>query len=83
MGVHGDCYDRYLVRMEEMRQSNRIIRQCVDWLRKNPGPVMSENNKITPPPRKEMKEDMESMIHHFKLLTEGYMCPRRASLCRC
>ena len=75
VGVHGDSYDRYLVRVEEMRQSNRIIRQCVDWLRKNPGPVMTDNNKIAPPPRKVMKEDMESMIHHFKLFTEGYHVP--------
>ncbi len=75
VGVHGDSYDRYLVRVEEMRQSNRIVSQCVDWLRKNPGPVMTDNNKIAPPPRKIMKEDMESMIHHFKLLTEGYAVP--------
>ena len=75
VGVHGDSYDRYLVRVEEMRQSNRIIKQCVDWLRKNPGPVMSGNNKIAPPPRKVMKEDMESLIHHFKLFTEGYCVP--------
>ena len=75
VGVEGDCYDRYLVRVEEMRQSNRIIRQCVDWLRHNPGPVMLENHKITPPRRAEMKEDMESLIHHFKLFTEGYCVP--------
>ncbi|MGB7289574.1 MAG: NADH-quinone oxidoreductase subunit D [Candidatus Macondimonas sp.] len=75
VGVEGDCYDRYLVRVEEMRQSNRIIRQCVDWLRHNPGPVMLENHKITPPRREEMKEDMESLIHHFKLFTEGYSVP--------
>ena len=75
VGVEGDCYDRYLVRVEEMRQSNRIIRQCVDWLRHNPGPVMLENHKITPPRREEMKEDMESLIHHFKLFTEGYCVP--------
>jgi NADH-quinone oxidoreductase subunit D len=75
VGVHGDSYDRYLVRVEEMRQSTRIVKQCVDWLRKNPGPVISSNNKITPPPRKIMKEDMESMIHHFKLMTEGYAVP--------
>ena len=75
VGVEGDCYDRYLVRVEEMRQSNRIIRQCVDWLRDNPGPVMLENHKITPPRREEMKEDMESLIHHFKLFTEGYCVP--------
>jgi NADH-quinone oxidoreductase subunit D len=75
VGVEGDCYDRYLVRVEEMRQSNRIIRQCVDWLRHNPGPVMLENHKITPPRREKMKEDMESLIHHFKLFTEGYCVP--------
>jgi len=75
IGVNGDCYDRYLVRVEEMRQSNRIIRQCVEWLRKHPGPVMLENHKITPPKRVEMKEQMEALIHHFKLFTEGYMLP--------
>ncbi len=74
VGRNGDCYDRYLVRVEEMRQSNRIIRQCVQWLRDNPGPVMLEDHKITPPRRAEMKSDMESLIHHFKLFTEGY-CP--------
>ncbi len=75
IGVNGDCYDRYLVRVEEMRQSNRIIRQCVEWLRENPGPVMLENHKITPPRREEMKAEMEALIHHFKLFTEGYMLP--------
>jgi NADH-quinone oxidoreductase subunit D len=75
VGVNGDCYDRYLVRVEEMRQSNHIIRQCVDWLRKNPGPVMLEDHKVTPPKREEMKEDMEALIHHFKLFTEGYCVP--------
>jgi len=75
VGVHGDCYDRYLVRIEEMRQSNNIIRQCVEWLRKNPGPVMLGNHKITPPSRVDMKEDMEALIHHFKLFTEGYVVP--------
>ncbi len=75
VGVTGDCYDRYLVRVEEMRQSNRIIRQCVDWLRANPGPVMLDNHKVTPPRREEMKGDMESLIHHFKLFTEGYSVP--------
>jgi len=74
VGKNGDCYDRYLVRMEEFRQSNRIIRQCVDWLRKHPGPVMIEDHKIAPPKRVGMKEDMEALIHHFKLFTEGY-CP--------
>jgi len=75
VGKNGDSYDRYLVRMEEMRQSNRIIKQCVDWLRSNPGPVMHEDHKITPPKREEMKGGMESLIHHFKLATEGYCLP--------
>jgi len=75
VGVNGDCYDRYLVRMEEFRQSNRIIQQCVDWLRANPGPVMLEDNKVSPPPRADMKGDMEALIHHFKLFTEGYCVP--------
>ena len=76
VGVNGDCYDRYLVRIEEMRQSNRIVRQCVDWLRANPGPVMLDDHKLTAPAREEMKEDMEALIHHFKLFTEGYCVPR-------
>ena len=75
VGVNGDCYDRYLVRVEEMRQSNRIVRQCVDWLRENPGPVMLDDRKIVAPSRVEMKGDMESLIHHFKLFTEGYCVP--------
>ncbi|MBT8142765.1 MAG: NADH-quinone oxidoreductase subunit D, partial [Gammaproteobacteria bacterium] len=75
IGLNGDCYDRYLVRVEELRQSNRIIKQCIDWLRANPGPVMSDNHKVAPPSRMEMKDDMESMIHHFKLFTEGYCVP--------
>lgn len=76
VGVNGDCYDRYLVRIEEMRQSNRIIQQCVDWLRKNPGPVITNNYKVAPPPRLSMKQNMEEMIHHFKLFTEGMHVPR-------
>lgn len=75
VGVHGDCYDRYLVRVEELRQSNRIIQQCIAWLRANSGPVMLENHKLTPPQRTDMKGDMESLIHHFKLFTEGYTLP--------
>jgi len=75
VGRNGDCYDRYLVRVEEMRQSNRIIRQCIDWLRANPGPVMVDDRKVRPPRREEMKGDMESLIHHFKLMTEGYAVP--------
>jgi NADH-quinone oxidoreductase subunit D len=75
VGVNGDCYDRYLVRIEEMRQSNRIVKQCIDWLRKNPGPVITDNHKIAPPSRVEMKENMEELIHHFKLFTEGFHVP--------
>jgi len=75
VGVNGDCYDRYLVRVEEMRQSNSIVRQCVEWLRANPGPVILEDHKVAPPRRVEMKDDMESLIHHFKLFTEGYCVP--------
>ena len=75
VGVNGDCYDRYLVRIEEMRQSNRIIRQCIDWLRSNPGPVMSNDHKVAPPSRVSMKTNMEELIHHFKLFTEGVHVP--------
>ncbi|HPU81502.1 NADH-quinone oxidoreductase subunit D [Accumulibacter sp.] len=75
VGVSGDSYDRYLVRMEEMRQSNRIVRQCIDWLRQNPGPVMSDNHKVAPPDREAMKSNMEELIHHFKLCTEGIHVP--------
>ncbi len=75
IGTAGDCYDRYLVRIEEMRQSNRLIRQCIEWLRGHPGPVLLDNHKITPPPRKDIKNSMESLIHHFKLFTEGYTVP--------
>ena len=75
VGVNGDCYDRYLVRIEEMRQSARIIKQCVGWLGANPGPVTVDDHKLVPPKREEMKGDMESLIHHFKLFTEGYCVP--------
>ena len=75
VGVNGDCYDRYLVRVEEMRQAAAIILQCVDWLRANPGHVMLRNFKVIPPTREEMKDDMEALIHHFKLFTEGYCVP--------
>ena len=75
VGVNGDCYDRYLVRIEEMRQSNSIIKQCVDWLRANPGPVLADNTKVVPPKREGLKDDMESLINHFKLFTEGYCTP--------
>ena len=76
VGKTGDCYDRYLVRVEEMRQSNRIIKQCIAWLRANPGPVKLDDYKISPPSRVDMKHDMEAMIHHFKLFTEGFSLPR-------
>jgi NADH-quinone oxidoreductase subunit D len=75
VGRNGDCYDRYLVRMEEMRQSNRIIKQCVEWLKKNPGPVIADNHKVAPPSRESMKSNMEELIHHFKLFTEGMHVP--------
>ncbi len=75
VGTNGDSYDRYLVRMEEMRQANRIIRQCIGWLRGNPGPVITENHKVAPPAREKMKTNMEELIHHFKLFTEGIHVP--------
>jgi NADH-quinone oxidoreductase subunit D len=75
VGTGGDCYDRYLVRMEEFRQSNRIVKQCIDWLRKNPGPVIIEDHKVAPPSRVDMKMNMEELIHHFKLFTEGMHVP--------
>jgi len=75
VGKTGDCYDRYLVRVAEMRQSNRIISQCVDWLRRNPGPVITDNHKVAPPAREAMKANMEELIHHFKLFTEGFHVP--------
>ena len=75
IGTNGDCYDRYLVRIEEMRQSNRIVRQCIAWLRENPGPVITENHKVAPPSREAMKSNMEELIHHFKLFTEGMHVP--------
>lgn len=76
IGINGDCYDRYLVRIAELRQSNHIIKQCVNWLRKHPGDVMLADHKITPPKREDMKGDMESLIHHFKLFTEGFCLPK-------
>lgn len=79
VGTEGDCYDRYLVRVEEMRQSCRIIRQCVDWLSEHPGPVMTSDRKVAPPKRVDMKERMESLIHHFKVFTEGYSVPKGES----
>lgn len=75
IGRNGDCYDRYLVRMEELRQSNKIIKQCIQWLNNNPGPVIAENYKVVPPSRAVMKDDMEALIHHFKLFTEGFCVP--------
>ncbi len=75
VGVEGDCYDRYLVRVEEMRQSNRIIKQCIAWLRNNPGPVIADDTKFVPPKREAMKQNMEELIHHFKLFTEGFQVP--------
>ena len=76
IGLNGDCYDRYLVRVEEMRQSTKIIQQCIKWLRDNPGSVMIEDNKFASPKRDQMKHDMESLIYHFKLFTEGYSVPQ-------
>ncbi len=81
IGLNGDCYDRYLVRVEEMRQSNLIIQQCVAWLNKNPGPVIIEDNRLTPPKRDLMKHDMESLIYHFKLFSEGYSVPEGEIYC--
>jgi NADH-quinone oxidoreductase subunit D len=75
VGTTGDCYDRYLVRVQEMREANRIVKQCIDWLRINPGPVITANHKIAPPSREEMKANMEELIHHFKLFTEGIHVP--------
>jgi NADH-quinone oxidoreductase subunit D len=75
IGKNGDCYDRYLIRIEEMRQSNNIIKQCIEWLRNNPGPVMSSNHKVAAPGRVDMKSNMEELIHHFKLFTEGFHVP--------
>ena len=75
IGTNGDCYDRYLVRVQEMRESTKIIKQCVDWLRSNPGPVISTDHKVAPPSRENMKANMEELIHHFKLFTEGMHVP--------
>ena len=81
VGSNGDCYDRYVVRVEEMRQSNRIISQCIDWLQDNPGPVLHEDHKLTMPDRMDMKNDMEGLIHHFKHFTEGYSVPEGEAYC--
>ncbi|QBZ82846.1 NADH-quinone oxidoreductase subunit D [Hydrogenovibrio crunogenus] len=79
VGATGDCYDRYLVRVAEMRESNKIIKQCVKWLKENPGPVISDDHKVTPPSREDAKSNMEALIHHFKLFTEGYSVPEGES----
>ena len=81
VGTNGDCYDRYVVRIEEMRQSNRIIIQCIDWLQNNPGPVMHEDHKVTMTNRMDMKEDLEGLIHHFKHFSEGYSVPEGEAYC--
>ncbi len=73
VGRNGDCFDRYLMRMEEMRQANHLMKQCLEKM--TPGPVVNEDHKITPPRRGEMKRSMEALIHHFKLYTEGYHVP--------
>jgi NADH-quinone oxidoreductase subunit D len=75
VGTNGDTYDRYLVRVAEMREANKIIQQCVAWLRANPGPVITDNHKVAPPARVDMKSNMEELIHHFKLFTEGFRVP--------
>jgi NADH-quinone oxidoreductase subunit D len=77
VGKNGDCYDRYLIRMEEMRQSVRIMKQCIEKLNspEGKGPVSADDGKVVPPPRAEMKRSMEALIHHFKLYTEGYRVP--------
>ena len=75
VGLNGDCYDRYLCRINEMRESHKIIKQCVQWLKANPGPVIVENHKVAPPKRTDMKMGMEDLIHHFKLFTEGMHVP--------
>ena len=75
LGINGDCYDRYLCRVEEMRQSVKIMHQCIDMLRKTPGLVISDDHKVSPPRRGEMKRSMEALIHHFKLFSEGFHVP--------
>jgi NADH-quinone oxidoreductase subunit D len=75
IGKNGDCYDRYLCRVEEMYEATKIMQQCVKLLRQTPGPVLPENSKFAPPRRAEMKTSMEALIHHFKLYTEGFHVP--------
>ncbi|NML46430.1 NADH-quinone oxidoreductase subunit D [Ramlibacter sp. G-1-2-2] len=79
IGKTGDCYDRYLVRVQELRESNKIVQQCVAWLRANPGPVITDNHKVAPPSRESMKSNMEELIHHFKLFSEGMRVPEGES----
>jgi len=73
VGTRGDCYDRYYLRIEEMRQSLRIIDQCLNQMPS--GPIKTDNQKVTPPSRLQLKQSMEALIHHFKLFTEGYTVP--------
>jgi NADH-quinone oxidoreductase subunit D len=75
IAYNGDCYDRYLIRIAEMRESVKIIQQCASWLRKNPGRILSDQVKVVPPKRDDMKQNMEALIHHFKLYTEGLSMP--------
>ncbi|WP_339044895.1 NADH-quinone oxidoreductase subunit D [Candidatus Zinderia endosymbiont of Aphrophora alni] len=75
IGKNGDCYDRYLVRMQEMKESNLIIKQCINWLKINPGPIKINNHKISPPTKNNIKSGMEELIHHFKLFSEGFCLP--------
>ena len=74
VGKNGDCYDRYLCRIEEMKESVSIIKQCLEKMEK--GPIKTFDGKISPPSKKEIKQSMEALIHHFKLFTEGYRVPK-------
>ena len=76
VGTTGDSYDRYLIRVEEMRQANHIVKQCITWLENNEGPIKVDDYKLTNPPRATIKDDMESLIHHFKFFSEGYHVPK-------
>ena len=75
VGRNGDSYDRYLVRVAEMRESCKIMVQCIDWLQKNPGAIITDDRKVAPPSRDDMKTNMEALIHHFKLFSEGMHIP--------
>ena len=75
IGKNGDSYDRYLVRIAEMRESCKIMEQCIAWLQKNPGPIITDDRKVAPPTREDMKTNMEALIHHFKLFSEGMHIP--------